>query len=153
MAPKSKRATKCACDCHKPAPSANSRLCDECKSMVTKTKKQKPKRRQRKQRKSRPTNYGAQIHNQYSRNIYKLLKCIYPDLSITRMAMNVMNSFFMDLLDRIASEASTLVYLSKKSTMTYNDIISATKLVIKTPELRNLAVDAAHDTIGWYDKH
>lgn len=67
--------------------------------------------------------------------------------------MNVMNSFVMDLLDRIATEAQTLIYLSKKSTMAYNDVISATKLVIKSPELCELATDAAKVTVDWSENH
>lgn len=67
--------------------------------------------------------------------------------------MNVMNSFIIDLLDRIADEASTLVYLSGKSTMGYDDIIAATKLVIKTDELCDLAVDAAERTVEYAEKH
>lgn len=131
-------------------------LCDECSNWFEKKKSKKtsPRRRPQRSRQRKP-NGKLFVPNQnlYSRNIYQLLKCVYPDLSISRMAMNVMNSFFMDLLDRIASEASTLIYLSDKSTMGYNEIISATKLVIKSPELSELAIDAASDAVDWFENH
>lgn len=135
-------------------------LCDECKKWIQKNKNRKtthrpPQRSRPPRRRKRKSNGKSLDSNQnlYSRNIYRLLKCIYPDLSISRMAINVMNSFFMDLLDRIASEASTLIFLSKKSTMAYNDIISATKLVITTPQLCELAIGAAETTVDWVENH
>lgn len=160
MAPRKKQSTDCTTCLN---------LCERCKNCFKqnkskKTPRRRPQSRRRSQRvrrpqkrrgsqkvrgsqrrRSRKPKHESTVPNQslYSRNIYKVLKCIYPDLSITRMAMNVMNSFFMDLLDRIATEASTLVYLCKRKTMGYDDIISATKLVIKSPELCGLAIDAA----------
>lgn len=132
-------------------------LCDECKDWVEKTKKSRkpPRRRPPQRRRQRKSNVKSSVPDQnlYSRNIHKLLKCIYPDMSISRMAMNVMNSFVMDLLDRIATEASTLIYLRKKSTMGHNDIISATKLVIKSPELCELAIDTAKTIVDWSENH
>lgn len=154
MASNSKSGKECNCVCHRPS-SAGLTLCDKCKSQFKQNKIRKTPRRQRRrrQRKSKSAVRGAIIPNPYSRNIHRLLKCLHPDLSITRKAVNVMNSFFIDLLDRIATEASTLVYLGKKSTMAYNDIISATKLVITTPELCDLAVGAAESTIEWWENH
>lgn len=126
-------------------------LCDECNNWFEKNKKRPALRRRQPKRRQRKSSGKSRVANQnlYSRNIYKLLKCIYPDISISRMAMNVMNSFFMDLLDRIATEAQTLIYLTKKSTMSYDDIISATKLVVKTPELCDLAIGAAKTVVDW----
>lgn len=98
-------------------------------------------------RRRRGHNYGK--NTTYSRQIHKLLKCICPDLSISVVAMNIMNSFVEDLLDRIGTEASKLVHYSKKSTMGSNDIISAAKLVISTSELRQHAIHAAKRTIEY----
>lgn len=136
-------------------------LCDECNECIEKCRSEKTprrrpqRRRSQRRRRQRKSNGKLFVPNQnlYSRNIYTLLKCIYPDLSISRMAMNVMNSFFMDLLDRIATEASTLMYLSKRVTMDYNDITSATKLVIKSTELSGLAIDAASAIVDWSENH
>lgn len=79
----------------------------------------------------------------YSRPIYKLMKCIDPDLTIGTVAMNIMNSFVKDIMQRISAEASELVLHSKRATMISNDIKSAAKLVIKTDELRTEAVEMA----------
>lgn len=98
-------------------------------------------------RRRRGRNHGKDTT--YSRQIYKLLKCICPDLSINVVAMNIMNSFVEDLLERIATEASKLVHYSKKSTMGSNDIIAAAKLIISTPELRQHAIQAAKRTIEY----
>lgn len=146
---------KCNCVCHR-ASSKDSELCDKCKKLSGENKSRKVPRRQKNRRQRKPNKgktVNKSIQNPYSRNIHRLLKCIFPDLPISRKAMNVMNSFIMDLLDRIATEASTLVYLSKRSTMMYNDIISATKLVIKSADLCDFAVDAAERVVEWSDNH
>lgn len=162
MASKSQK--RCNCVCHR-ASATGLNLCDKCKDWFKKNKGRKTThRRQQRKKTTRPRQPKRRkrqskgkslvpVKNPYSRNIYSVLKCIFPDLSISRMGMNVMNSFFMDLLDRIASEASTLIYLSQKATMGYNDIISATKLVIKSPELCELAIDAAKVTVDWTENH
>lgn len=85
----------------------------------------------------------------YATSIHKLLKCVNPDLSINIVAMNVMNSFVEDLLERISDEASKLVHHAKRRTMGPNDIISATKLVIKTPGLLKYALEMAKRTIEY----
>lgn len=109
-------------------------------SMASTSQNNDRSRRTRKRRKN--LNYGK--NNSYSHHIYKLMKTTCPGLSIGVTAMNVMNSFVEDLLERIASEASTLVQHSKKSTMGFDDIISATKLVITTPELCEYAIEMAY---------
>lgn len=130
--------------------SAGLNLCNDCKTTLKQNKARKTPRRKHKRHHQKSNDTNA--HNPYSRNIYRLLKCIFPDLSISRLAVSVMNSFVVDLFDRIAAEASTLVYLSKKQTMGHDDIISATKLVITSPELCGFAIDMAHRTIEWSEK-
>lgn len=95
--------------------------------------------------------YGT--NDTYSHQIYKLLKCVSPGLSISVLSMNIMNSFVEDLLDRIASEASKLVHYTQKSTMGYDDIIAATKLVITSPQLCELATDMARRTVQYTENH
>lgn len=108
----------------------------------------KSSRRSRRQR----TRRNAGRDTTYSRNIYKLLKCVCPDLSISVLAMNVMNSFVEDLLERISTEASHLVHQTFKSTMGPNDIIAATKLIIQTPELCKYAIEMAHRTVKYTEQ-
>lgn len=88
----------------------------------------------------------------YSRDIRKLLKSIDPDLSISAMGLNILDSFVEDLLRRIANEASELTKHAGRSTMNKDDIISATSLVIPSPELSKNAVRMANKTIQYTSK-
>lgn len=90
--------------------------------------------------------------NMYSNDIYKLLKCVNADASIGMTAMNVMNSFIRDILQRISGEASELVHHTNKRTMQSNDVISATKLVINTSELCENAIAMAERVMKYVDK-
>lgn len=83
----------------------------------------------------------------YSRHIYKIFKRTCPEMQISVAAMSVMNSFVEDLLQRIANEASTLAFHANQSTMSTNDIMSATKLVITTDELCKFAIENVYRTI------
>eukprot|EP01084_Bolivina_argentea_P138996 244570_1 len=62
--------------------------------------------------------------------IYKVLKQVYPTLSITMLAMKVMNSLIEDMFNRIASEASHLLKISKTNTLDTRCIETATRLVL-----------------------
>lgn len=104
----------------------------------------------RRRKSNKKTLYGRS--KKYSHNIYKLMKCILPGASIDVLAMNIMNSFVEDLLERISTEASHLVKYSKKSTMSSDDIISATKLVLTTHQLRDNAINMANRTLNYTNK-
>merc|ERR1712086_488808 len=66
----------------------------------------------------------------YNIYIYKVLKNIHPDIGISKKAMGVMNSFVVDLFDRVALEASKLARYHGKKTLSSNDIQSAVKLIL-----------------------
>merc|ERR1711907_180488 len=66
----------------------------------------------------------------FSVYIYKVLKNIHPEVGMSKKAMAVMNSFVMDLFERLALESSKLVRYHGKQTMTSNDVQSAVKLVL-----------------------
>lgn len=110
----------------------------------TDTSPSKPARRRR--RKTQGNKYDR--NKKYSHQIHKLLQCVCPDLSISVLAMNIMNSFTEDLLERIAKEASHLVHYSGKSTMGYNDIIAATKLVVPS-EMNKYPIQMANSAVRW----
>ncbi|XP_067881570.1 histone H2B-like [Heterodontus francisci] len=48
----------------------------------------------------------------YSIYIYKVMKQVHPDTSISSKAMSIMNSFVNDVFERIAGEASRLAHYS-----------------------------------------
>ena len=66
----------------------------------------------------------------YSIYIFKILKEIHPNFSISKNAMAIMNSFMSDLFQRIVSEASHLVQYTKSSTLTSRDVQTATRLLV-----------------------
>lgn len=72
--------------------------------------------------------------------IYNVLKQVYPDLEITQKSMKVMNNFVHDTFEKLANEASNLVKMDNRKTMTEWDIQSAVRLVLKGGELTKHAV-------------
>jgi len=65
----------------------------------------------------------------YGSYIYRVLKQVHPSLTISKQAMMVMESCVNDTFDRIAQEASRLMALSRKDTMTTREVQSAVRLV------------------------
>ena len=45
----------------------------------------------------------------YALYIYKVLKTVHPDVGVSRKAMSILNSFVLDVYDRISKEAGVLV--------------------------------------------
>jgi len=66
----------------------------------------------------------------YSIYIYRVLSHNHPDLEISRKAMNIMNSFVIDIFERIAQEASRLAHYNKKATITSREIQTAVRLLL-----------------------
>jgi histone H2B len=46
----------------------------------------------------------------YAINIYKVLKQVHPNTGVSSKAMSILNSFFNDLFEHIAAEASKLQF-------------------------------------------
>jgi histone H2B len=62
--------------------------------------------------------------------VFKVLKQVHPDTSITLRAMGIANSFVNDLFEKIASEAGRLCKYNKKATMSSREIQTAVRLVL-----------------------
>lgn len=90
------------------------------KLVSRKTKKPKPAKKP--QKKARRESFKIYI--------YRLLKSCHRDMEISQKAMSCVNSFVMDMFERLAGEASRLASLSKRSTITTNDILYSVDLVI-----------------------
>ncbi|XP_058931801.1 histone H2B type 1-A [Kogia breviceps] len=88
------------------------------KKAVTKAQKKEEKKRKRSRKES------------YSVYIYKVLKQVHPDTGISSKAMSIMNSFVVDIFERVASEASTLAHYDKRSTITSREIQTAVRLLL-----------------------
>ncbi|XP_044804652.1 histone H2B type 1-C/E/F/G/I-like [Bubalus bubalis] len=66
----------------------------------------------------------------YSMYVYKVLKQVHPDTSISSKAMGIMNSFVNDIFECIAGEASCLAHYNKDSTITSREIQTAVCLLL-----------------------
>ncbi|XP_078066507.1 histone H2B 1/2-like [Mustelus asterias] len=62
--------------------------------------------------------------------IYKLMKQLHPDTSISSKATSLMNSFVSNIFERIAGEASHLARYNKRSTISSWDIQTAVRLLL-----------------------
>jgi histone H2B len=66
----------------------------------------------------------------YSTYIYRVLKQVHPDTSISRRAMSIMNSFINDIFSRIATEAGNLVRYNKKKTISVREVQTSIRLIL-----------------------
>ncbi|CAL8139006.1 unnamed protein product, partial [Orchesella dallaii] len=66
----------------------------------------------------------------FSKYIYKVLKNCHSSIGITPFTMSVMNSFMMDIFERIAAEASRLVKYTQRKCLAARDIQTAVRLIL-----------------------
>ncbi|KAL9992083.1 putative transcription factor Hap3/NF-YB family [Helianthus debilis subsp. tardiflorus] len=83
---------------------------------------------------------GKKPYESYKPYIFKVLKNAHRETGISNKAMEIMNSFVMDIMEKISLEASKLAKRNKKSTITPRDIECAVKLVLNG-KLAKHAVD------------
>ena len=69
-------------------------------------------------------------YTSYSHFLLKVLKDVHPDATISRKAMDIMNSFVNDIFERVAREASRLAKYSKLSTIGSREIFTAVRLLL-----------------------
>merc|ERR1712099_111887 len=72
----------------------------------------------------------ARRKESFSIYVYKVLKQVHPDTSISSKAMMIMNSFVSDIFERIAGEASKLAKYNKRSTISSREIQTAVRLLL-----------------------
>lgn len=66
----------------------------------------------------------------YSTYIFRVLRQIHPEIGISKRAMQTMNSFINDTFEKVAFEASRLVRLNKKATLSCREVQTAVRLVL-----------------------
>ena len=66
----------------------------------------------------------------YKIYIFKVLKQVHPDTGISSKAITILNSFIVDMFDKIASQAAQLSRVNKKPTLTSREIQTAVRLVL-----------------------
>ena len=72
----------------------------------------------------------AKRKESFSIYIYKVLKQVHPDTGISSKAMTIMNSFVMDIFERIANEASKLAKYNKRSTISSREVQTSVRLLL-----------------------
>lgn len=66
----------------------------------------------------------------YKTYIYRVLKEVHPDVGISKQGMQVMQTFAVDMFDRIMVEASRLCRIGSKATLSSREIQTAVRLLM-----------------------
>ena len=122
-------------------------MAKEIKSIKRQLKEKKPTGARRGRKPGQKVKKGKQSFRIY---IYKVLKQVHPEMGISKKSMNIMNSFVMDIFERIGNEASKLAKYNKKSTITSHDIQTACRLLLPG-ELAKHAVSEGTKAVTKYD--
>ncbi|KAI9560767.1 hypothetical protein GHT06_011719 [Daphnia sinensis] len=83
----------------------------------------------------------------FSNYVFKVLKQVHPQLSMTNKAMKVMDDFMHDIYSRLVSEAAGLVKLTKRSTLSASEFQTATRLILPG-ELAKHAISEASKAVA-----
>ena len=62
--------------------------------------------------------------------IYRVLKQVHPDTGVSKKSMSILNSFVLDLFERLASEASRLAKYNKRRTLSSREVQTAVRLLL-----------------------
>ncbi|XP_061173696.1 late histone H2B.L4-like [Saccostrea echinata] len=81
--------------------------------------------------------------------IFRVLRQVHPELTMSNRSMGIMNSFVIDIFERIASEASKLAKYSRRPTMNSRDIQTAVRLLLPG-ELSKHAVSEGTKAVAKY---
>eukprot|EP01069_Polyplicarium_translucidae_P002214 Polyplicarium_translucidae@DN1956_c0_g1_i1.p2 len=66
----------------------------------------------------------------FSLYIYKVLRQIHPETSISRKSMHIMNSFINDIFDQMSTEAVKLANIARKRTLSSREVQTAARLLL-----------------------
>lgn len=105
------------------------------KNITKSDKKRKPKRKE---------SFGIYI--------YKVLKLLHPDIGISSKAVNIMDSFVNDMIERIASESSWLAHYNKHSSISSLEIETAVRWLLPG-ELAKHAVSEGTKAVSMYNRY
>ena len=97
----------------------------------------------KKKRKRRRESYGIYI--------YKVLKEAHPNMSVSKKAVSIMNSFVNDIFERLADEASRLANLKRSRKITPIEIQYAVRLQLPG-DLRKIAISQGVQAILRYNR-
>ncbi|KAL3083798.1 hypothetical protein niasHS_008709 [Heterodera schachtii] len=66
----------------------------------------------------------------YKLYVRRVLKEVHPGKEISMRALNIMNSFVIDALDRIATEATRMAHYDRRKTVTLRDMEFSCRLCL-----------------------
>ena len=66
----------------------------------------------------------------YSAYVFKVLKQVHPEMGISTRAISMVNSFLVDMFERVAAEASRLARSNGKSTISSREVQTAVRLLL-----------------------
>jgi len=84
----------------------------------------------RKDHKSSKSKSKKKLKMTYSLYIYKVFKTLFKDLTMSSHSMVIVDSFVIDMFERVAREASVLARMNKKRTIGPREIQTAVALLI-----------------------
>jgi histone H2B len=132
-------------------------------------KKEKAEKGEKAQKKNKEEGEGKtekhahKNYNSYASFIFKVLKQVHPDTGISNKAMAIMNSFvagrvhvfhavlqFVDLFEKISTEAGRLARYNKRQTITSREIQTAVRLLLPG-ELAKHAVSEGTKAVTKYN--
>lgn len=85
----------------------------------------------------------------FSVHIFKVLKQVHPEVSISSKAMSIVNSMVNDIFDKMSNEAITINTHLKKNTLTARDIQTSVRLIFPG-ELAKHAVSEGTKAVNKY---
>ena len=94
-----------------------------------------PPRRQMKRKRN-------DLHVHFSSYVFRVLKQVHPQLSMTNKAMKVMDDFMHDIFHRLADEAAGLMKVANRSTLTSAEIQTATRLILPGELSKHAVIEA-----------
>lgn len=86
-------------------------------------------------------------HESYSVYIRRVLKEIHPDISISKKAMKILDSFVHGLYEQLATEASRAARIHRRNSLTSRDVEISVRVVLpeglarRAMDKGNLAVE------------
>lgn len=83
----------------------------------------------------------------FSLYIYKVLKQVHPETGISKKSMHIMNSFILDMFDRMATESIQLMLRQGRKTLGTREMQTACRLVLPG-ELSKHAVVEGTKAVG-----
>uniref|UniRef100_A0A3Q7PYE7 Histone H2B-like n=1 Tax=Callorhinus ursinus TaxID=34884 RepID=A0A3Q7PYE7_CALUR len=82
----------------------------------------------------------------------RVLKQVHQGLSLSQEALSVTDSFFKDIFERIAEEASRLARFTKHSTITTREIQTAVRLLLPGEIGKHAVSEALKAVIRFYGR-